>query len=658
MALAKKGQITVFIILGIVLIISVFFFFFIREKTATFTPDIIVPPEVAPVKKYVDACVTDVAENGLNIMGMQGGFIDLPDKIARNPASYLSVDPYAIIRIPYWQYKTEYRMPSLEYMRQDLEDYINSNITSCATRLDVFGDDFDIKAGKFETKVNFLDNEVVVEFKYPLSIVEKKGGKKVELENFLIRVPVRIKRVYELANLTMTAENDYAYFENITIDLMSIDPEFPFTGLEFGCEPKRWYVQDLKEKLQLMLFYHVPSIRIENTDYAPFNNPREDYEYFRKYTTEKVIEGDLPKRQPPEDAYEYFHMLLDVQNKDPTLKMKFVYQPEWGMDFMAYPSSGGRLSSRTMKGVSKYLSFMCINTYHYTYDIAYPVEAMIYDPLSMEGRGYTFKFAFPVMISENAPNRAGIFWRSFDGADYDTEFCYSETGDKQYRLIAKGMHNGFDNMEIPGVNLSYICVNKRCSLGTTDVTDGRYMLKTYMPLACGNPTIVAEKEGYLESRAQLDSSEDELEIPMKKLKRLKFEVVKHKYNAYTGQIEGITDLRENDSITIAISLVNTSIDFSQYIQYPYSDEMPYYVDLVEEGGQYSIDMILTTYGEPSGGYSNENIRITGKELATAKKIVFHVFEYIPNPMTEQEQGTMINYLIEGSYKEQLKPTFG
>lgn len=652
----KRGQLTVFIIIGITILVAGALFYFVEERTSVFNPDVIIPGEAAPVKEYLDQCIQNTAEKGLIIIGQQGGYIDIPERIQRNPSSYLSYDPFNIIKIPYWQYKSESRIPPLDYIRKDLEEFINSNVSECALGLEEFSDEMDIKTGDISSKVEFTDDNVIVEVRLPVKIYDKRTGKKIKIRDFRTIIPVRLKRIHELANATLSAEVSHEFLENLTINLMAAHPYIPFTGMEFDCSPKRWLVKDIKKIVKELLAYNLPRVRIVNTDYAPFNNDTKVYEYFRKYTFKEILKGNLPDKPLPEDSYEYFNMFFDVGSRDPSLKIKFVYLPEWSMDLRAYPSSAGIMSSNMMKGARKYLSFLCINVFHFTYDVSYPVEVRIRDDNSLGGRGYVFRYAIPVMIKSNLPDRHALTWDIFEGTEYDTGFC-ENLGGKEYNIIAKGLYDGFTDSEVPGVNITYICINKRCDLGYTKLEDGRFMLKTKVPESCTNPIIIAENPDYIEARSQLDSKSDELIIPLKKLKKLDFTVVKHIYNSYTKTLGDAQPLEEGDSVAIAVYLVNSTSDFSQYIQYPGPENFSQSLKLAEEGGTYSVNLLLSSYGVNVGGYINEDLKIPLTDLLNKNKIVFHVFEYSPEPMGEEDIGPMTVYLMEGNYSKELKPTF-
>ena len=78
---------------------------------------------------------------------------------------------------------------------------------------------------------------------------------------------------------------------------------------------------------------------------------------------------------------------------------------------------------------------------------------------------------------------------------------------------------------------------------------------------------------------------------------------------------------------------------------------------MEEDGTYDVDIILSKYDDYAGGYQNNNLTITYDELVGMNKMVFHVFEYLPVPVTEEQQMNMFTYLSNQEYKEELRPTF-
>ena len=76
----RRGQLTIFIIIGIVLLFSAALITFIRQSVVLYKPPVEVAETVAtelqPIQKYVTECLEIVAKEGIRKAGMQGGYID------------------------------------------------------------------------------------------------------------------------------------------------------------------------------------------------------------------------------------------------------------------------------------------------------------------------------------------------------------------------------------------------------------------------------------------------------------------------------------------------------------------------------------------------------------------------------------------------------
>src|SRR3989344_7043659 len=79
-----KGQVTAFVILGIVILALGITVYTFREQilSATFgtqlEENIVVPPQAERAKLYVDTCMESITTQGLERLGAQGGYINPP----------------------------------------------------------------------------------------------------------------------------------------------------------------------------------------------------------------------------------------------------------------------------------------------------------------------------------------------------------------------------------------------------------------------------------------------------------------------------------------------------------------------------------------------------------------------------------------------------
>ena len=80
----KKAQITVFVILGLIIVLlSVLGYYYrnqiinsLKEKGLLET--VVLPSEVRKIEELVNLCINDITKSGLEIIGQQGGYIVLP----------------------------------------------------------------------------------------------------------------------------------------------------------------------------------------------------------------------------------------------------------------------------------------------------------------------------------------------------------------------------------------------------------------------------------------------------------------------------------------------------------------------------------------------------------------------------------------------------
>jgi len=113
--LGKKAQLTIFLIIGIILLFSSAIVFYIKgeviEDTAAVLPQIErVPLELQPLKTFVENCIRDVATDAIKKLGLYGGYIDPENSDYTGTfltAGYEPTESEVLVflgdkKIPYW----------------------------------------------------------------------------------------------------------------------------------------------------------------------------------------------------------------------------------------------------------------------------------------------------------------------------------------------------------------------------------------------------------------------------------------------------------------------------------------------------------------------------------------------------------------------------
>jgi hypothetical protein len=646
--LNKRGQVTLFIIIGVVLLIGLFITMQLRGES--FKIDEKQTVEITPTgfQSYVEQCLSETSREALFKLGDLGGYLNVPEYISRDDRAVLSMGG---LKVPLWYFNGKNREPTLTSMEENLDYYISTNVEKCFNEFKDFEFKYSVDIlGEPSVQTIIGDNDITFRLNYDVSLSTLSGNETTEYTDFVITQPVRLKQVFNLAKDIMDAENREFIFERATIDLMSINPNIPLTGTEFTCGPKIWMIEDVERELKNMLFYNLFKTRFRNTDYPSFIAPESYYQQFAGFTAEDISNGNLPPEDKPSDAYEYFNLFFDVTTEDfSDLKASVEFMPQSRFEFRPRPSSNGVMKGNNMQGATQYLSFLCMNFYHFTYDVRYMVRLNVYDPMSLNGDGYKFSFAFPVVIKSNRPDRREDSVTTFDNPVVYSNPC-SQYGDEDIEIQAIGLFEGYDGVDLKDVNITYDCIRAGCKLGTTEAVNGQYKLVTKIPTMCSGGFLTATKEGYLPAKVQY-AGQDRVSIDMKKTKQFKVKAMKRSMNDLQ------TDIPLAAYEEVVIHMYSEEDDVNYFNRVGSGEEVVF--ELAAEDGNYSLNLMLVDNVHDGlwGGYKG-NFTYEYEDAASSDTLILNVLEYLPHPITTEQRFEMFQYLEENSeYRDALEPRF-
>ncbi len=658
----KKAQITVFIILGIILLFGAGTAIYMKQ--AGIGPAKIFQTKTPPVEEFIKACMEKTAEEGIRALGTQGGFISIPEEIAANPSRFITIIPGVPAelapKVPYWYWEGKTIVPGLRFMEQQVEYYIDQNIQTCINNFTGFRDQFDIKTGdKWKSNVVFADKDTVVSLDWDVEIKEKGQEKVTKKKQFLVNLDVKVKRMYELARELLDAENKKKMFEKMTIDLMASFPskDIPFDGLTLKCGREVWRLSQIKEKLIKALEPTVMGIRFRNTDHPPFLAKEDAYiKVHQAVQAQKEAKEYrplvLPKEIPP-DSYDYFQLYFNFTDKNYNdLKVTANFRKGWGLNIYATPNQYGILKSGVQDLRSKILTFLCLNTYHFVYDLYYPVMISIEDPKAFRGKSYVFRFAFPVMIYHNQGDRNALPAVEFNPDEFDLDFCdYHGTEKHTIRVV-----DAVTNAELSRVNLTYRCFTNACNLGSTRTNNQHLQWKGNFPSGCANPTIEVKRKGYLDASAQW-SGQEPFVIKMHPTQELKFTLRKHR----SGEPDSWRFLQPDEHAVIGIE--HKDPDMSLF--YTFTPEETFKskktLELLQEDATYDLSIMLfkqkgADEDVMTGGWVGK-WKVNYEDIADANKVEFHILEKFPPPTTDQEFVDMYELISNHTKNPDIKPIF-
>jgi len=215
----KKGQITVFIGIAIVMLIAVgaVIYFMQKEVAPEHIRRLIVDvPEMAkPIAAYIYSCIDAVAPAGIIAISLGGGYIFSPESIETEYGS-----------ISYGFRKGRNTLPSIEEIQNQLSSYMGAAVLNCFDISLFEKQGYAIELAEITTQTQIVAEKVIFTINMPTKITKEEST--IELTDFAYEAKLPLGRLYNLAQ--QTVEN------------LQENPE----GLELT------YTQGIKEEIELL----------------------------------------------------------------------------------------------------------------------------------------------------------------------------------------------------------------------------------------------------------------------------------------------------------------------------------------------------------------------------------------------------------------------
>jgi len=213
----KRGQVTLFVIIAILIVAVVSVFYFLYPKIQTD-----VKSQTQTPQAMFRNCIEDILKESIETLSLQGGVM--------NPELYYL---YESNKISYVCYTEEYHKPCVvqrlflkENMEEELEEELEDSTSACFTNLK---SSYQNKGYNVELNYQGLDVKLlpkVIMFIPNVTLSLRKGGESEFYENFDI---ILNNNLYELATISETlVEWETIYGDVRTTDYMSLYRDIKF----------------------------------------------------------------------------------------------------------------------------------------------------------------------------------------------------------------------------------------------------------------------------------------------------------------------------------------------------------------------------------------------------------------------------------------------
>jgi len=537
----KKGQVTIFIIIGIILVISVGIFIYLYQaKVIRPFEEVVIPTvakapsEIRPVQDFVTACVETVGKEALRKVGDYGGYVDT-SQFLYNPfipteGDAVQFSPDSELVIPYWWYLKSsndctgkcvfsslrpelHRVSGKISVEGQLDKYMNEHLKDCLAGFAPFvAQNFEFKElGPVETETTVSKDTVYFLVNYPLRI--SRADQSWDIREYLAELDLNLGRMFELGTDLVNLESEHRMIEKFTIELVSsfsdLDknmlPPTNDVDVQFG-QGIIWFKSRIASALQEILASYIPMMQVGNTRlYMPVFAPEDE---------------DIRDKELYEAVYNR-NMIIPLEKEYRDISASLSYIPWWPIYFDA--NCEGEVCMA--QSVSSNLKFLQIglHKYAFAYDVSYPVLVELRDPDAFKGEGYSFKFFIEVNMRNNFP-MPSVFepLEAFD-ISFNSMLCdpYQKTSGN-VTITVKDARNkrGVDEALV-----GYTCGRESCTLGQT--SNGT--LVTQLPRCLGG-LLSASKIEYETRMVPLDVLDNrslEAEILLEPYRYMDFAVKKY-----------------------------------------------------------------------------------------------------------------------------------
>src|SRR3989338_10270654 len=137
----KRGQMTYFILIGVIIFIAAGFIFYVNNQKTEETEIGKINNDLSgttPIRLFIENCLENTAKHGLIYIGRRGGYYQLRKPYIKNKN----------FDAPFYLYGFIDYSPSLEDIEKEISEYINNNLPICINNFEEFKKlGFDINQG-------------------------------------------------------------------------------------------------------------------------------------------------------------------------------------------------------------------------------------------------------------------------------------------------------------------------------------------------------------------------------------------------------------------------------------------------------------------------------------------------------------------------------
>ncbi len=608
----KKGQVTLFVILGLVVFLMVFITVYLNVQDEQELVDeelvVIDDARLRPVVEQVEYCLGFLAREALEDLGVRGGFLDVnPDAyIFGSEPGYinnaLELFPGSGLVLPYWYgiqdgpgcvncdfyiNRPVLDAPVSSSIRGQVENYVEDNLVSCVN-FDIFEDTLEINFGEPFVVLSFEDGLTIPGVEWSLNVSPRGEDVFYGLEYFEYELDIAMKEIYEIASFLL---NNLIIVDGLLDDFAidvsdymasqgrsgDVPPRSGGVEYEFGA-PTIWLRSDVERIMSQALAENIHYIQIIGSrDHFIAHNTG-------NFFLDSFI-GGLARSIPSNSE------LVNT-------RITFNYLDRWPLFLRVNPSSGEVImpASHSVPMIS-FLP-MTLMDYDFSYDLSFPVLVTLENNAAFGGEGYLFQFVAESNIRFSSRYSDNITIESID----DGGFGY---GDPLYMDIPVTVEvfDALTGLPLEGITVGYDCAGDVVVMGESEMRDGSALVEYELGTCLIGNFDIFELDFYAESYFEsiLEGEEYYIELAVYPLQDVEVSVAKKLLlkervsGVDTFTLGASTILPELEEEIILVLMNNENPDFLRTLHFNYENEYTDEIDLLP--GSYDIMLLSNLFRE-------------------------------------------------------------
>ncbi|MBU1201094.1 MAG: hypothetical protein KJ583_04595 [Nanoarchaeota archaeon] len=527
----KKGQITMFVVMGIVLVILVGLVVYIKSSIVTTEPpetDITetYSNEIASIKLYTEDCMYKLGKEAFIELGQRGGYLDTsfihPYGLTATESDGFEIFPDSGIVIPFWYYMKskndctgcvfDSQKPFLagrtnKSVTGQVISYIENNIDSCLKGYSFMKTEgFEVVEGPPKVDIK-LGGDTIIEMKK--SVVIEKDGKTYSINSFVTSLGLDFSSLYSFATEIVEQLIYQGFFENQVLNDITIynfgydEVSKPIPPIQGGKETyfsyPGMYMKSIENVNNILANEVIPNtvsgVKVSGT---------------RNGVISMVISGKNETELFFEEAFQN-QKLLQIFNFDRVDRNQysvfFTYLPIW-KPYLRINNKAGFLNVQPAKifppiSLPFDLGSIYQMNYNFYYDLSFPVMIRLYDEEAFNGEGYNFIFGFESNLRKNTPfNKSGTAPTLNVQGNQNDVFCdYRNRNSGNISIIVK---NFATKQPVKGLEISYTCGSLTCLIGATGMYDTPGLVTT-LPTCLDGVISFSDNNYYIDKPTYLTS---------------------------------------------------------------------------------------------------------------------------------------------------------